>query len=308
MQVDRAVHRLEAHLPTASTERAFDVVAHELAVHRQRVVRRNRAVDRFGAHLRIEPGRQLRRDRPVHRGEGHRAGIAERVHADPHAPIHGSSLDRALGRHRVHFATHGMQHQGRASTADPQVAHHGRCTQAHVSGQPDSEVHDHVVAVRPVHLVVLVLRTAARVAAGPQGAHRNAPLVGLGDESNAAGVGRPIGFGRADFHEGALGGLDRDRAARVADPHPLLGSDFGPVVPRAAGDAGTIVGAAVEFIAKVAQRHGEVPRDALTHPPHEVAAEQPDTQDAAEQHDSANDFLAPRFPEPAHPLPPLIRS
>src|SRR5256885_9875368 len=101
----------------------------------------------------------------------------------------------------------------------------------------------------PVHVVIAVLRSAARLAAGPQGAHRDATLVGLGDEPHAARVGRPIRLRCADLDEGARGGLDGDRAAHVADPQPLLWGHLGPLGPGGTRVSRARVWSAVELLA-----------------------------------------------------------
>src|SRR5207237_1381157 len=82
---------------------------------------------------------------------------------------------------------------------------------------------------------------------------------------HAPRVRRAIALDRGDFDLVAFGGLDGDRPARVADPHPLLGSDLGPIGPGPTRYPGTGVGAGVEFIAQVAQRHGQAVGDS---PPH----------------------------------------
>src|SRR2546425_1082323 len=99
------VHRRERELPSPTPDRPRHPPGAQPAGHREREVREDLAVHRFGPHLAREAGRQVERDAAVHRPELHAVRPARLPHRRHDRPVHRRRL-RVARRRDVNAAVH----------------------------------------------------------------------------------------------------------------------------------------------------------------------------------------------------------
>ena len=151
-------------------------------------------------------------------------------------------------------------------------------------------------------LVVIPAVVAASLPRLPDGTDRHAELGLHRDDLYHVWIGRTPAFFDVHFERVASAAYDVDGAVGIANPDPLRRLHLHMVMPFRADIAAVAEEVAAFAVAPLhvaeCAQGAKAGRQMVFDVAGDVAEEQPDADDDAEQHAAANNFAAPRAPEP----------